>query len=140
MDSIQLMIVDDSEAICLDLGKALELTAAGLEIPIRIVTTALDGQDAIDKADVFLPDLIMMDLEMPGLGGLTAARRIKEKHPGLPILAFTIHDSPATQLAVTQAKMDGLISKGTSLLRIVEEINRICSLFSEKQNNHRERG
>jgi DNA-binding NarL/FixJ family response regulator len=53
-------------------------------------------------------------------------------------MAFTIHDSPATRLAVTQAKMDGLISKGLSLSKIVEEIERRYSKRNYLKNKKKE--
>jgi two-component system, NarL family, nitrate/nitrite response regulator NarL len=124
MDTIRLMIVDDREEICREMSTAIELITASASPAIEVIATASDGLDAIEKADACKPDLILMDLEMPNLGGLSASQRIKAKHPDIIIMAFTIHDSPATRLAVTQAKMDGLISKGLSLSKIVEEIER----------------
>ena len=135
MDTIRLMIVDDREEICREMSTAIDLTAASVSSPIQVVATAHDGLDAIEKADVYTPDLILMDLEMPTLGGLTASQRIKAKHPNILILAFTIHDSPATRLAVTQAKMDGLISKGTSLSKIIEVIQECCSKGNHLKSN-----
>ncbi|MGB8251606.1 MAG: response regulator transcription factor, partial [Anaerolineaceae bacterium] len=72
--------------------------------------------------DLCMPDVILMDLEMPELGGLSAASRIKAFHPNMCILALTIHDSPATRLAVLQAGMDCLISKGADISQIVKEV------------------
>ena len=134
MDTIRLMIVDDREEICREMSTAIDLTAASVSSPIQVVATAHDGLDAIERADACTPDLILMDLEMPNLGGLTASQRIKAKHPNILILAFTIHDSQATRLAATQAKMDGMISKGTSLLKIVEVIHRCCSARNHSDN------
>jgi DNA-binding NarL/FixJ family response regulator len=135
MDTIRLMIVDDREEICREFSTAIELTAASISTSIKVVATANDGLAAIEKADACKPDLILMDLEMPNLGGLTASQQIKAKHPGIIILAFTIHDSPATRLAVTQAKMDGLISKGTSLSKIIEVIHQCCSTRNHLKSN-----
>lgn len=125
MDTIRLMIVDDRKEICREMSTAIELAAASALIPIKVIATAHDGFEAIEKADTCIPDLILMDLEMPRLGGLSAAKRIKTLHPDTIIMAFTIHDSPSTHLAILQAKMDGLISKGTSLSIIIEEIRRV---------------
>jgi DNA-binding NarL/FixJ family response regulator len=134
MDNIRLMIVDDREEICRELSKAIELSTATTSRPIIVIATAFDGQEALEKADVFLPDLILMDLEMPRLGGLSTAKRIKAVHPDIVILALTIHDSPSTCLAMTQANMDGLISKGANLASIIEEIYRCWSIKDRSQN------
>ena len=135
MDTIRLMIVDDRKEICREMSTAIELAAASALVPIKVIATAHDGFEAIEKVDVCNPDLILMDLEMPRLGGLSAAKRIKTVHPDTIILAFTIHDSPSTYLAILQAKMDGLISKGTSLSIIVEEIRRRCSTENHSMDN-----
>jgi DNA-binding NarL/FixJ family response regulator len=135
MDTIRLMIVDDRKEICREMSTAIELYAASAPVPIKVIATAHDGFEAIEKADAFTLDLILMDLEMPRLGGLSAAKRIKTLHPDTIILAFTIHDSPATHLAILQAKMDGMISKGTSLSIIVEEIRRSWSTKNHSMEN-----
>jgi DNA-binding NarL/FixJ family response regulator len=143
MNTIRLMIVDDRQEICREMSTAIELAAASGSTVIKVIATANDGLGAIEKADTCVPDLILMDLEMPVLGGLTASQRIKTKHPDIIIMAFTIHDSPATRLAVTQAKMDGLISKGMSLLKIIEVIQQCCFTrdhIENKQNNKSSKG
>ena len=135
MDTLRLMIVDDREEICKEMSTAIELAVPSGIGPIQVVATAHDGYDAIEKVQSCNPELILMDLEMPNLGGLTASRQIKASHPDILILAFTIHDSPATQLAVRQANMDGLISKGASLLKIIEEIDRYRSNRKHSENS-----
>lgn len=124
MDTIRIMIVDDRESVCNQMSAALEIAAQEEGALIRVVAVAFDGIEAVEKCDVFHPDVILMDLEMPGLGGLSAAKLIRKNHPRLPILAFTIHDSAATQLAVRDAGMKELISKGTRLQTIVRAIIR----------------
>lgn len=135
MNGIRLMIVDDREELCRELGTGIELIASSSAAPIQVVAFAHDGYEAIVQADAFVPDLILMDLEMPHLGGLSASEQIKVKHPAIIILALTIHDSPSTRLAVLQAGMNGLISKSASLLKIVEEINLWRD--TSEQGNHK---
>lgn len=53
------------------------------------VAHAVDGLDVIEKCEQLKPDLILMDIHMPNLNGIEAMRRIKEKHPDLPIIALT---------------------------------------------------
>ena len=55
---------------------------------------AKDGQEAVEKATALKPDLVIVDLAMPVLNGLLAAREISSKFPTIPILLHTIHDHP----------------------------------------------
>jgi two-component system NarL family response regulator len=122
MKPIRLMIVDDILEVREQLATAIKLSAGSDGIALEIVATAGDGREAIQQADQVAPDVILMDLEMPELGGLSAANRIKASHPKTCIIALTIHDSPSTHLAVMQAGMDGLICKGAAITQIVKEV------------------
>jgi DNA-binding NarL/FixJ family response regulator len=122
MKPIRLMIVDDLQEVREQLTTAISLAAWSDGIALEIVATAGDGNDAIRLADLCDPEVILMDLEMPQLGGLSAAARIKASHPEICIIAFTIHDSSATRLAVMQAGMDSLICKGAAISQIVKEV------------------
>jgi two-component system nitrate/nitrite response regulator NarL len=123
MKPIRLMIVDDILDVREQLATAIKLSAESVDVALEIVATAGDGREAIQQADQVAPDVILMDLEMPELGGLSAATRIKASHPKTCIIALTIHDSPSTRLAVIQAGMDGLICKGAAIHQIVKEVN-----------------
>ncbi len=117
------MIVDDLPDVCEQLTTAIKLSAKFESIALEMVPSAGNGHEAIELVDRYKPDVILMDLEMPKLGGLSAATRIKAFHPDICIIALTIHDSPATRLATLQAGMDGLISKGASISQIVKEVH-----------------
>ncbi len=123
MKTIRLMIVDDLPEVREQLKTAIELFAKLESIALEIVPSAGNGYEAIELVDLYDPDVILMDLEMPKLGGLSAAARIKAFHPDICIIALTIHDSPATRLAIMQAGMDSLISKGASISQIVKEVH-----------------
>jgi two-component system NarL family response regulator len=139
MKPIRLMIVDDILEVREQLATAIKLSAGSDGIALEIVATAGDGREAIQQADQVAPDVILMDLEMPELGGLSAASRIKASHPKTCIIALTIHDSPSTRLAVIQAGMDGLICKGAAIHQIVKEVNTQSNKYvlpaTSTQNN-----
>jgi CheY-like chemotaxis protein len=79
------LIVDDSATIRKIIRAQCE--AAGLEV----CGEAADGLEAIEKAKELNPDLIIMDLSMPRMNGLDAARELKRICPGVPILLNTLH-------------------------------------------------
>ena len=61
---------------------------------IDVIATLSDGQSMIDRLDELLPDVILMDLNMPGLGGLSATEMILERRPETRILVLSMHDTP----------------------------------------------
>lgn len=61
---------------------------------IDVIATLSDGQNMIDRLDSLSPDVILMDLNMPGLGGLSATEMILERRPATRILILSMHDSP----------------------------------------------
>ncbi|GGB12127.1 response regulator transcription factor [Allosediminivita pacifica] len=61
---------------------------------ITVVATLSDGRIIIDRLDELTPDVILMDLNMPGLGGLSATEMILERRPETRILVLSMHDSP----------------------------------------------
>ncbi len=61
---------------------------------ITVIATLADGQQIIDQLDALRPDVILMDLNMPGLGGLSATEMILERAPETRILVLSMHDSP----------------------------------------------
>ena len=123
MKPIRMMIVDDLYEIRSQLATAITVASESQNPRIDVVGMACNGKEAIRLVNICRPDVILMDLEMPELGGLTAASRIKKDHPQICIIALTIHDSPASRLAVVQAGMDNLICKGASIKQIVEEVS-----------------
>lgn len=76
------------------------LVAEGIEAildsydDIEVLATLSDGQQMIDRLDELRPDVIMMDLNMPGLGGLSATEMILERRPRTRILMLSMHDTP----------------------------------------------
>jgi DNA-binding NarL/FixJ family response regulator len=72
---------------------------------------AQNGKEAIDQVVILKPDLVILDLSMPVMGGLEAAREIRRVSPGTKILIFTMHDSPRLAAEVERAGADGYVSK-----------------------------
>jgi response regulator NasT len=95
----KVLIVDDERPVALGLQGQLE--ALGYDV----VATVDDGQRAIDVCRRLLPDVVLMDIERPGLDGLTAARQIAED-PGSPVIILTAHGHPNL---VEQAVQGGVI-------------------------------
>jgi len=106
MTPTRLLVVDDHQllrAALVDL-----LVQAGFEV----VGEAADGADAVALAKELEPDVVLMDLRMPVLGGLDAARLIKDAHPDIQVVLLTAFESPALQQQAQEAGCFAYLVKG----------------------------
>ena len=120
--SIRLLIADDDAASRLML-ESLVGRAEGMEL----VASAADADQAIEMASMRRPDIVLLDFDMPGGGGVRAAVDIREALPGVRIVAYSADDSPAAQLDMSRAGAVGYVIKGTGdeeLLRTVRSAFR----------------
>ena len=90
-----------------------------------IVGEAGDGLEAIELVGELHPDLVLMDMSMPRMDGMTAVREIKKRWPKTLVMAFTIHKSPEYVFATLIAGADGYIPKDTPWTEIFASIENI---------------
>jgi DNA-binding NarL/FixJ family response regulator len=118
--TIRTLVVDDSpvtlRAIC------TLLKTRGV---ISVVGTAKNGRDAVTKAKALHPDLVLMDMEMPGVQGLEATSRLRSRFPTIRIIIVTVHDSPEVQRACAAADAHGFVSKSRIYAELFSEIDRV---------------
>ena len=86
---IRILIVDDHPMVAEGIQSVLETYD-----DIEVVGTLGNGQDAVDRIAALSPDVVLMDLNMPRMGGLTATELILERAPDTRILVLSMHDSP----------------------------------------------
>lgn len=91
-----------------------------------VVDEAADGKEALQKVNSFRPDLVFMDIKLPGENGLELTKKIKADHPEIIIIIFTDYDLPEYRQAASQYGANHFISKGSStreeMLKLVESI------------------
>jgi DNA-binding NarL/FixJ family response regulator len=121
-NNIRVLIVDDVPQVRLGLAIMLKLASRNITPQIEVIGEAQDGRDAITQAQLLQPDVILMDLEMPGLDGYAATRSIKSSHPSILIVALSIHADPACRQKVIQAGADAFVEKGGPLKDLFEAI------------------
>ena len=115
---IDLLLVDDEQ----DLLTLLTLRF-DLEADLRVIGTASNGDEALQQAHMLLPDLVVMDLMMPGTDGYEAIRRLREELPDMPIVAYS---AVVGEFAAAQMQRHGvpLVLKQGDSGPLVEVIRR----------------
>lgn len=122
MESIRVLIADDHPHFR-DGLRALLLSASDLEV----VGEAGDGEKAISLANQLQPDVILMDLNMPGTGGIEATRRILRTSPHISVLVVSMFDDDDSVFAALQAGARGYLLKGALKAEILRSIRAVAS-------------
>jgi len=112
------VIICDDQAIIRD---GLELLLK-LEKDIEVVGLARDGDEAVQMAAHRLPDLMLMDLKMPGMNGVEATRRIRAHHPKIKVLVLTTYDDDQWVFDAIRAGASGYLLKDTPREAVVKAI------------------
>jgi DNA-binding NarL/FixJ family response regulator len=117
---MRILIADDSDVI--RHGVCGILSA---EKDLEVCGEAKDGSEALRKARELLPDLILLDISMPGINGLEAARRLREEVRQAKILVISQHDSDQLLPSVIAAGADGCVDKSRLSEDLVASIKKI---------------
>ena len=121
-DRIRVLIADDHPIVRSGLRLLLEA-----EADIDVVGEALDGVEALNLIQKQLPDVVLMDIAMPGMDGLEATRQIKERWPQIKVLVLTMHRSDEYFFEMLKSGASGYILKGaetSDLIRAVQVVGR----------------
>ncbi len=105
-DKIKVLVVDDHAIVRQGVTMVLET-----DPDIQVVGEAASGEEAIERVRELEPDVVVMDVGMPGLSGFEATRRIRESHPEVNVLALTVHDDEAYVFQMLQAGAVGYVLK-----------------------------
>ena len=117
---MKILVVDDNEAIRSGLCELLERAD-----PNYKCESASDGNEALMKAKASKPDVVILDLSMPGMGGLSSARLITHRLPGTKILLHTVYDNDMLEANASRYGVFRVVEKtdGSNLLAIIREID-----------------
>ncbi|SDL41910.1 response regulator [Nonomuraea jiangxiensis] len=119
---IRVLLVDDDALVRAGLRMMLD-GAAG----ITVVAEAGDGQEAITATDAHAPDVVLMDLRMPRVDGITATRRLRARARPPEVIVLTTFDTDENVLHALRAGAAGFLLKDTSPPQIVEAITRVAA-------------
>jgi DNA-binding NarL/FixJ family response regulator len=118
---MQLLIVDDHVIVREGLRALLEPCD-----DVEVVGEATSGQEAIEAVTRLHPDVVLMDITMPGINGLEAARRINEEHPDVKVLILTMHEEDEYFFNALEAGASGYFVKGGSSEELVSALRAVA--------------
>lgn len=122
MSTIRLLLVDDHQIV--RAGLRMLFSA---EPEVEIIGEASSGEEAVTMAEALQPDVVLMDVAMPGIGGVEATRRIKAAQPQVAVLALTMHEDEEYFFEMLGAGASGYVPKRAapddlmSAIRIVRQ-------------------
>ncbi len=129
-DDIRILLADDHDGVRLGIRNLLESRGGW-----RVCGEAADGAEAVRLAALLKPDIAVLDVEMPLLDGLEAARQIKRSSPNIHVLIFTMHDMQDFIDEVRRAGVSACVPKfdgGKKLMQEIEAISATTSFFDAK--------
>jgi DNA-binding NarL/FixJ family response regulator len=95
------------------------------ESDFEVCGEAHDGYEAIEKAQRLHPDLIILDLSMPGMNGLEAARALRDLVPPVPIILFTLNDDGFVEESARSAGVAEVVSKSEDISVLIDAARRL---------------
>lgn len=116
------MLVDDHELVRLGIKRLLQ-DVSGL----KVVGEAGTGEEAVRLAKECIPDVVLMDVQMPGIGGLEATRKMVRHNPDIKVLALTIYGDEPYPSRLLQAGAVGYITKGCAAEEMIRAIRTVNS-------------
>ncbi|MEU0879476.1 response regulator transcription factor [Lentzea sp. NPDC005914] len=114
---IRLLIVDDQAAVRDGLAVMLDL-----DPDITVVGTASNGQEALAAVEELGPEVVLMDLNMPVMGGAGATAALRHSHPDLPVVVLTTFDDDESILAALRAGARGYLTKDADRRTIIQAV------------------
>jgi two-component system response regulator NreC len=114
---LRILLVDDHVTV----RHGLKLLIDG-QPDMKVVSEASDGNTAIQAAVAFKPDVIVMDISMPGMNGLVATRKLKELQPGSAIITLTRHTDDAYLQELLRAGVSGYVLKQSAPTELLQAI------------------
>lgn len=118
---IKVLLVDDHELVRMGIKRLLQDVHG-----IKVIGEAGAGEEAVLLAKELIPDVVVMDVNMPGIGGLEATRKMLRHNPDIKVLALTIYEDEPYPTRLLQAGASGYITKGCDpeeMIRAIRVIN-----------------
>lgn len=122
MMTIRVLLTDDHEVVRAGYTRLLESTS-----DIDVIAEASSGEEACMNYFECRPDVLIMDLNMPGMGGLEACRRIRARDPKANILVFSVHENEVMLERALDAGIKGYISKRSASRVMIQAVRKVAA-------------
>ncbi|AZZ76064.1 two-component system response regulator UvrY [Pseudomonas jessenii] len=117
---IRVLVVDDHDLVRTGITRML----ADID-GLQVVGQAESGEESLIKARELKPDVVLMDVKMPGIGGLEATRKLLRSHPDIKVVAVTVCEEDPFPTRLLQAGAAGYLTKGAGLPEMVQAIRLV---------------
>jgi DNA-binding NarL/FixJ family response regulator len=117
---VRVLLAEDHETVREGLKMIIER-----QPDLEIIGEAADGREALDRAISLKPDVVVMDISMPGLNGLIATRKLKEKCPEIQVVALTRHNEGGYLQELLHAGAAGYVLKQSSSEELIRAIRAV---------------
>ncbi|MBI4884001.1 MAG: response regulator transcription factor [Actinobacteria bacterium] len=124
--TIRLFVADDHPVFVRTLALLFSGDQTGEGQDFELVGTAPDGETAVERCVALQPDVVLMDLQMPGIGGIEATRRLVDAAPHIAVIALTMFDDDASVSEALAAGARGYLVKGSrqsDIQRVIEMVH-----------------
>jgi two-component system, NarL family, invasion response regulator UvrY len=118
---IKVLVVDDLDLVRTGIKKMLDD-----EKGIEVVGEASDGEEAVRVAKKLLPDVVLMDIKMKGIGGLGATQKLMQSNPDIKVLVVTVCDDNLFPAKLLQAGAAGYLTKDATMSEMVQAIKAVA--------------
>ncbi|MFY9531837.1 MAG: response regulator transcription factor [Candidatus Acidiferrales bacterium] len=119
----RILIADDNQAV-----RKMERSFFQAQPDFEICGEAINGLEAVEKAEQLHPDLVVLDLSMPVMNGLEAAFRLKKTMPGMPIILYTFYEGSIRESDARGAGISTVVPKGDGMENLVREARTLLKL------------
>lgn len=119
---IRILLVEDDELFRLGL-----ITRLQQETELEVVAEAEDGETAIEFAQQYAPDVVVLDVGLPGIGGVEACRQIKQQQPNSSVLVLTSHSQKPLINRLLEARANGYCLKGIAAESLILAIRSVAT-------------
>ncbi len=120
MASIRVILVDDHELVRTGVRRILD-DASG----ITVVAEASCGEEAVSATNAHKPDVVLMDIHMPGIGGIEATRKILRSHAKTKVIALTVHGDKPYAVQLLKGGAQGFLTKGCPAEEVIKAIRAV---------------
>ena len=118
--AISIMITDDHSMIREGLKSLLEL-----DDDIKVIAEAVDGRDCLDKLDVYKPDVLLLDINMPNMNGLEVLKELKARKSKVKVLVLTVHNETEYLMKAVDIGINGYVLKDSESAELKKAIRAI---------------